>query len=608
VDVSHESVEITQLALWIRSARKGKTLADLSHNIVCGNSLVDNPGVHERAMDWRAAFPAVFAAGGFDCVIGNPPWERMKLQEREFFALSSPQIASAVSAADRRSLIARVEKDNPALWQRYNEAKAAADRTLAYVRTCDLFPLTARGDVNLYTLFAELSRQLVAPEGLIGLLVPSGIATDETTRHFFSDLMDKKSLGALYDFENHDRIFADLDPRFKFSVLLMNGAARQTVGADFVFFARGLEDLTPTDRHIQLSARDLKLLNPNTQTCPVFRTRRDCELTKRIYRHVPILIDQNREAGGNPWGVKFVRMFDQTNDADLFRTAEQLGADGFRLRGNRWVRRKEVFLPLYEAKMIQAFDHRAASVVVQAANWMRQGQTEETTPVLHQNPEFVAMPRFWVAEAEVRRALESKITEPPGFLGFKDITSPTNQRTMIASAIPLAAVTNHFPLLLSALPWRRQMCLLGNLNSFALDYVARQKIGGITLNFFIVEQLPTIPADRYDEKCPWDGKTKLEKWVSDRVLKLSCTADDMRPLAKAANFRECVHRWSDAERLKLRAELDAAYFILYGLDRDEVNYVLDQFQGVTREDAAAEGMGRTRSAILEAFDGLAETN
>ncbi|MFA6133276.1 MAG: DNA methyltransferase [Phycisphaerae bacterium] len=602
-DLSKESVEITQLALWIRSARKGKALSDLSKNIVCGNSLVADTTVHERAMDWKATFPAIFAAGGFDCVIGNPPWERLKLQEREFFALSSPRIASAVNAAQRRQLIEALRTEDPELYARYSTAKGAAEKTLACVRDCGRFPHTGRGDVNTYTLFAELSRQLVAPDGLIGLLVPSGIATDETTRHFFGDLMEKKALAAMYDFENKEGVFPDVDGRFKFSVLLMNGRDRQTEAADFVFFARNMDDLQPRERHIALSARDLKLLNPNTRTCPIFRTRRDCELTKRIYRNIPILIDQSRKKGGNPWEIRFVRMFDQTNDAELFRDAKSLASDGFHLDVGRWVRRKDVYLPLYEAKMIQAFDHRAAGVVVADGNWMRQGQTEETPLVHHQNPEFVATPRFWVDEKEV---LQRRGEKKEAFLALKDVTSPTNQRTMIASFIPWSGVVNSAPLILTTngLTYRRWSCLLANLNSFAYDFIARQKVGGLHLNFFIVEQLPTLGPDRYEEKCPWDKKATLEKWISERVLKLTCTANDMRPLAEAAGFKEGVHKWNEAERAGLRAELDAAYFHLYGLDRKEADYVLDQFQGVAREDAAHGRPGPTRRAILEAYDAL----
>ena len=603
VDLSAESVEITQLALWIRSARKGRALTDLTHNIHRGNSLVRDPAVHPNAFDWQAKFPGVFAAGGFDVVIGNPPWERMKVQEREFFSLAAPEIASTVNAADRRKLITAVEKANPVLWTRYLAAQKAAETSLAYVRTeAAKFPLTGRGDVNTYMLFAELARSLVSPTGQAGLLVPSGIATDNTTKAFFTDLIESKTLDALFDFENKRQVFPDVDGRFKFSVLLMRGRSTPVDAARFVFFAHTIEDLADPNRQVTLTPKDLKLLNPNTRTCPIFRTNRDAELTKHVYRHVPILVDRSRKAGGNPWGIKFCTMFHQTNDAEHFISGEKLLADGYELVGNRWVKDGGDFLPLYEAKMIQGYDHRAAGVRIAAGNWMRQGQTEETSLVEHQNPEFVVQPRYWLDAATVLKTTGGG--DAPGFIGFKDISSPTNRRTMIASAIPRSAVTNHFPIIFSGQSYRRQMCLLANLNSLAYDYTCRQKIGGITLNFFILEQISTLPPDAYDEPCPWDKSQKLEDWIADRVLKLTCTADDMRPLATAAGFIPGVWKWKEAERAQLRAELDAAYFHLYRLSRDDVQYVLGTFQGIVNEDKAAEGVGATRMQILTSFDGL----
>jgi len=585
VDLSREAVEITQLALWIRSARPGKTLADLSQNIVWGNSLVSDPAVDPQALNWRGRFADVFSRqqGGFDCVIGNPPWERMKLQEREFFDVSAPAIAAAVSAATRRKLIAQLEKANPDLYARYVLAQENAEKALDHVRTSGRFPLTAVNDINTYAVFAELARSLAAPGGRVGLLVPSGIATDNSTKDFFGDLVDAKALIAIYDFENKDKIFPDVDGRFKFSVLLFGGAAVKAESTDFVFFAHQVEDLADKDRHIKLAPKDLKLLNPNTRTCPIFRSPRDAELTKTIYRRIPILVDHRRKKGGNPWGIKFLTMFHQTNDADLFRTAEELAKEGFKRDGAVWKKGKQRFLPLYEAKMVQAYDHRAAGVVVDAANWMRQGQTLGTTNVEHQNPEFAAISRWWVAESEVKDAVGKM--RPAGFIGFKDITSSTNQRTMIAAAIPWAAVTNHFPLILTEVGPQKEMCLLAQLNSFAFDYVARQKIGAVTLNFFIVEQLPTLPPDAYAARCPWDKRQTLEKWVSERVLKLTCTANDMIPLAKAAAFDPPVHKWRDDERAELIAELDAAYFLLYGMARDDAEYILSTFTGAGRPQA-----------------------
>ena len=190
-----------------------------------GQQLGRRPAGSSQGDQLASRFPAVFepAESGFDCVIGNPPWERLKLQEREFFAFSAPNIANAVSAAKRRELIAALERDNPELFARYPQAKDDADRTLAYVRNSGDFPLTARGDINTYMLFAELARKLVAPHGRVGLLAPFGIATDNTTKDFFNELMASKSLINLYDFENRLRIFPDVDGRFKFCVLSSAG-------------------------------------------------------------------------------------------------------------------------------------------------------------------------------------------------------------------------------------------------------------------------------------------------------------------------------------------------------------------------------------------------
>ena len=608
VDVSLEAVEITQLALWIRSARRNRTLADLSGNVVCGNSLVDDSNVHERALNWHETFPEVFDRdpAGFDCIIGNPPWERVKLQEREFFAYPAPKIAGAVNAATRRKAIAALEHANPDLYARYLQAKSNAERVLSYARKSGRYPLTGKGDINYYTLFAELARTLVAPNGMVGLLTPSGIASDKSCQAFFNAMMDERRLHRFYDFENRKGIFADLHRSFKFCMLIFGGEERTTASCDFVFFAHAMTDLKEKDRHIELTPDDMALMNPNTRTCPIFRSRRDADLTRGIYKRIPILIDRNRKAGGNPWGVKFATMFHQTNDAEKFRTRDELEKKRFKLEGNHWRKGKTTYLPLYEAKMVQMYDHRAAGVVVDEENWMRQGQTTPSSLVAHQNPEFSVQPRWWVEEDNVVDPVQR--STPGWFTGFKDITSPTNERTMIAAAIPMAACTNHFVLVMTDVGPRPEMCLLANLNSFVFDYVVRQKIGGVTLNFFIVEQLPTLAPDTYADPCPWSKRKTLESWISDRVLKLTCTANDMLPLADAAGFKAGVHKWKPKERVEMMAELDAAYFLLYGVSREDAEYILSTFTGTRRRDESETGTFRTSELILARYDELADAS
>lgn len=586
--------------MWLRSAHKGKTLADLSNNIVCGNSLVDDPAVDSKAVDWKKTFPQVFERDtpGFDCVIGNPPWERMKLQEREFFDGRDSAIATASSAARRRELIETLKTKNPELYALYQQAQQRTEANLGYIRTSGRYPLTGKGDINTYAVFAELAYTLVADHGLVGFLVPSGIATDNTTKEFFANLVQTKVLSGLYDFENRKKIFTDVDGRFKFSVLLFGGRRQTSDAVDFVFFAHLMDELKEPKRHIKLSAEDIRMMSPNTLTCPIFRSSRDADITKTVYRNVPVLMDRTRKDGGNPWGIKFMRMFDQTNDAELFHTAETLKGMQFKRDGAVWKKGKQTFLPLIEAKMIQRYDHRAAGVVVDESNWMRQGQTVATSSAQHQNPEFTAEPRWWVDKQAVVKSLSG---ETDFLLGFKDITSATNQRTMIASAVPLSGFVNHFVIIQTNMQAAKSLCLLANLNSFAFDFVTRQKVGGVTLNFFIVEQLPVFAPDFYSDKCPWDKKKTLEQWISERVLKLTCTSNDMLPLAQAAGFGPGVHKWKDAERRKLMAELDAAFFHLYGIGRDDVSYILSTFSGVVKEGESV-FQDTTEKTILGYYD------
>jgi hypothetical protein len=466
--------------------------------------------------------------------------------------------------------------------------------------------LTGQGDINAYMLFAELARKLVAPHGRVGLLVPSGIATDSTTKEFFGAITLAKQLVSLYDFENKAPAFPDVHRSFKFCTIVFGGAETDLTAADFVFFAHRMSDLRDRNRHIALSAKDIALLNPNTRTCPIFRARRDAELTKAIYRRVPILIDESRAEGGNAWGIKYVRMFDQTNDAEAFKTSEELQELGYRLVGNRWVGKGRTFLPLYEAKMVQLYDHRAASVVIAEGNWVRQGQTEPTSLVQHQNPEFAVQPRWWVDERDVNRVVGDSVR--PAYLSYRNVTSPTNERTMIAALIPHVAVANSAPLMLTgdAVAPRKTCCLLANLNSLCLDYFARQKVGGVNLNYFIVNQFPIFPPDHYDQRCPWDRRQTLERWISERVLKLSCTANDMRPFAEASGFDPPVHKWIDSERSELLAELDAAFFILYSLTRGEVEHVLTTFSRTKADLQTTLSTQSGAKPLLDAFDRLVE--
>jgi hypothetical protein len=368
---------------------------------------------------WPLEFPDVMAAGGFDVVLGNPPWERIKLQEQEFFAARDPEIAQAPNKAARGKLIAKLEEAatgtrERVLYEEFEAAKRLAEASSVFARVdaedCGRFPLTGRGDVNTYALFAELFANLASKRGRAGVIVPTGVATDATTAPFFGALVENKRLAKLIDFENRERLFPAVDSRMKFCLLTIGRDEKQS---GFAFFLTDPRQLAEPERVFTLSAEDIARINPNTKTTPIFRSRADAELTAKIYARVPVLIDETKGKDGNPWGVSFMRMLDMSNDSGLFRTSAQLAEAGFVSDGSNGVERQSVgrYVPLYEAKMIHQFDHRWATY---AGGGDHSGPDDEenddsgkasgsrdATLAEKQNATFEPTPRYWVPEREV---------------------------------------------------------------------------------------------------------------------------------------------------------------------------------------------------------------
>jgi len=572
----------------------------------------DDPGL--RFFHWELEFPEAFfgdkglkAEGerGFDAVVGNPPWERIKLQENEFFALRDREIALAPTAAKRKALTAQLPQRNPALWEEYQAARARAEAELAWTRESGQYTFMGRGDTNLYAVMTERGRELCRERGRVGVLVPSGIATDRTTSAFFGDLVETQTLQTLLDFENREGAFPDVHRSFKFTVLILTGGEEHP---EFMsgFFLHTEADLADAERVFPLRAEDCALMNPNTKTCPVFRGRRDAEITRGIYDRVPVLVRETESGEENPWGVRYHTMFHMTNDSGLFRTAEELKAEGFYpVEGNAWRRGGELYVPLYEGKMVQMYDHRAASVVVNPENLHRPAQPAPTATEQHEDPMHSALPQFWVEADEVA----ARIGEAPWLLAFKDVTSPTNERTMIAAAVPWAGMGNNLPVLIgddenpSSMP-----LLLANCCALPFDYTARQKVGGQHLNFFIVQQLPILPPSRYEED--YHGVRPAD-FISERVLELTYTAHDIAGFAEDMGYVDETGKvkppfiWDEERRLHLRCQLDALYFHLYGLTREEADYILETFPIVKRHDIEQYGRYRTKDLILHYYNAYA---
>ena len=311
-----------------------------------------------------------------------------------------------------------------------------------------------------------------------------------------------------------------------------------------------------------------------------------------------MLVDRSGGGERKAWPVRYVTMFHMANDSHLFRTAAQLEAEGFYpVQGNRWKRGEDLYLPLYEGKMVQAFDHRAASVVVNPENLNRPAQPREATADEHADPNWLPDPQFWVPDSKCGWTSEANWV-----LGFKEITAPTNAMTFIASLFPAVGFGNKVPIFKPETTDRNEWLLAANFNAMVFNFVTRQKIQGQTLNLFIVEQLPVIAAADYDR--PFGDQTAREL-VRDHVLRLTYTAHDMAPFARDLGTNGPPFPWDAEARRHLRTRLDALYFHLYGLDRNDADYVLSTFPIVQRDDEKQFGRFRTRDLILAYMNALA---
>ena len=259
---------------------------------------------------WCVEFPEVFAnGGGFDVMCGNPPWDKIKVEDKKWFEQHGrTDIVKAANASKRKSAIENLKKTDLELFVQYKSAIATADAISRFVRISGRFPLSAIGDIDLYPLFAE--HCLNCSKEAWGLVMPTGIATNAYTQQFFGKLIEENRLKSLYDFENREKLF-EIDSRYKFCLLTAGqkqDTPREVSGG---FYLTRLDHLLDPKRIYSIQTSDFLLINPNTKNCPIFRTSKDAQLTAKIYRNFPVL--EHEDTGNSPWGFKYMCMFHRVN-------------------------------------------------------------------------------------------------------------------------------------------------------------------------------------------------------------------------------------------------------------------------------------------------------
>lgn len=518
-------------------------------------------------------------SGGFSCVLGNPPWERVKLQEKEFFAERAPSIATAANSAARKRLIEDLALTDPALFGSFKQAVRKAEAESHILRSSGRFPLCGRGDVNTYSVFAEAMRSAASQVGRSGVIVPLGIATDDTTKAFFGDLVSSGSLDTLFGFENEEFLFPGVHHSTKFCALTIRGRGSRDP-MRFAFFLRRVSDLREDGRTFSLTADDFRSINPNTLTCPIFRTSADAELTRRIYAHSGAVL-VNDAIDDNPWKVRLWTMFHMSNDSKLFREHPALDA-----------------LPLFEGKMIYHFNHRFGTYEGQTQAQANQGKLPESPSSRLADPCYRTKPKYWVSADEVDRRAVGRNS---WFIGWRRITNSIMERTLTAAVVPRSAVGDNL-FLIEAPDSGHALSLVALMNSMLSDYISRQKLGGTNFLFYVLKQLPFVRPCALSRN--WGGDP-LNEWLRIRALELTYTAWDLSGFGSEAGC-DAPFAWDDGRRQLLRAEIDAAVMHLYEVTRAEAVHVLDSFAVLAKNEAVECGEYRTKRLILECYDAMAK--
>jgi hypothetical protein len=313
---------------------------------------------------------------------------------------------------------------------------------------------------------------------------------------------------------------------------------------------------------------------------------------------------------GDPWAFRIhSRLWHMAEDADWFRTRTELERDGWKPSGSQFERKRDRMVPLFEAKMLHHFDHRYGTYEGQTEAQGNQGKLPELDDAGHADPTRSTTPNYWVPAEEAEKRLSALWTRG-WILGWRNIARSTDQRTLISVLFPRAAAGNATPLAFPGASADAIAMLYANLCSFALDYCVRQKVGGTNVTYNYVRQFPVLAPRVYGAERPWADQSvaTVASFVLPRVVELTFTAWDLEAFGTDVGFEGPPFRWDAARRPLLRAELDAAFFHLYGLSRDDTDYVLETFPIVRKNDEKKYGEYRTKRLILERYDALASAS
>ena len=492
----------------------------------------------------------------FDIILGNPPWEKIRFEEKKFLDLHSGLLEGINFKGERKKVLSNLQISNPVFFEYLEEFKTQIDSSKTQIKNNKGFALSSYGELNTYVLFTELANSLMGENAVTGLILKSAIGTSPANRKFFNHLVDEKKIEVFSDFVNKKKIFA-IDSRERFCLLILTSIPNNVISVSM-----NLQDVSQLheDSQLKLEKDDIWILSPNTGMLPNISSPNELRLLLKIGRENSIFDTRFP-------GVKFGRIVHFTNHSD-------------------WISRehKPKYLPVYEGKFIHQFNGRYAGFngMTKEEKYRSKSKARELNQVELSNPDLIPESRFFIDSNKWKR-LSHKYGNPDFMLSWRSLTSPTNQRTCIATILPFMPASQSVQFLTSEL--KSLLLLCGLFNSYTFDFLVRKMISGIDLTQTVLKQIPVPSIDTLSKTIRiGENSYKLSRFIELSTIAL-LTEDSRLSKLQAGAAIGLLNNFNSKEMLHLFFEAVVMY--TYGINEEDAMLILADFTSITKKQETA---------------------
>lgn len=482
----------------------------------------------------------------YDMIVGNPPWEKVRFEERKFFRGIANEIVSIPQKNIRDAAVKKLELSWPKVYEWRNVIfKEYAQMTGAKYVHCKIRDAIA-GELNTYSMFTELGYNMLSDEGILALIVKSTLVTAPIHRKLWNKLLDDYAVKGVYLFDNKKRIFK-IDSRERFIVLVASKTINQTIE-----FSAGLTEpqMINTSEPVTLSIDILSKINPFTNTIPNVSNNEEIDFLKCTHSRMRLFADVYPEC-------HFGRLIHLTAHAAMI---DRIPSDNN--------------VPIYEGKFLEQYDARYASFKGMTAQKKYANKASAMKSVEDANGnKDIPESRYFVRRDFWEKYLYNYSRKYS--LCWRSLTSPTNRRTMLAMILPTCPTCQSIQMLQTESDTDLVM-MLALFNSIPFDYCVRIKMPGLDLTQSVIKQIPVPSKEDYEEIVDFNGKTdSLKNHILSYTISIIKNENRLNDLVE--NFKDVVYDVRSSSTIEKQKMIDVLFQKAYHLSDDVFQGILTTF-------------------------------